>query len=137
MLRAGVVAALLSACGGGCGAANPATDDGIRTIVDRAAGCAPSEDDCIDRPSDIPSIVLVGSFAHDRGCELMGIVVGTDYVTGENIARKGLAAMGWAEADGRRHDSECPDLVDHATTIEGLEIDRSYGSSIVSWDMLQ
>ena len=45
--------------------------------------------------------------------------------------------MCWAEADGRRHDSECPDLVDHATTIEGLEIDRSYGSSIVSWDMLQ
>jgi hypothetical protein len=55
---------------------------------------------CIKRPSEMPEIILVGTFAHDRGCMLEGAFVKKYFLSGqENLSRAALKSLGWQKAD--------------------------------------
>lgn len=86
-----------TACGG---PPDLATDDGVRAAFKKATGKDLHEDDCIGRPG-VKDVVVVGSFAHDRGCDLDGGFVGGTWMDRKAMGHKGLAALGWAEMDAK------------------------------------
>lgn len=55
------------------------------------------DDDCAEWPKSFPRVVAAGSFAHDRGCDLAGLLVDGKWITrGGEVA--GLATRGFAGA---------------------------------------
>lgn len=55
---------------------------------------------CIKRPKELPEIILVGTFAHDRGCMLEGAFVKKYFLSRqENLSRQALENLGWRKAD--------------------------------------
>lgn len=72
----------------------------VREAVKKATGQDPGEDVCAEWPPSFPRVVVVGSFAHDRGCTFDGLLVDRTWLTGgEGVSAAGLASAGWAEAD--------------------------------------
>lgn len=63
----------------------------------RAAGGVFDDDDCGAWPSTFPRVVAVGSFAHDRGCDLSGLMIDGKWIT-ENTSIAGLQTVGFAAA---------------------------------------
>jgi len=60
---------------------------------------------CIKRPEELPEIILVGSFAHDRGCMLDGAFVKKYFLSKqENLSRAALESLGWRKADASRRE---------------------------------
>ena len=68
----------------------------VRAALAEATGHPVAEDTCFAWPASFPRVVLVGGFAHDRGCELEGMFVDrTYYAEGgrvEAIATRGFSA---------------------------------------------
>lgn len=61
------------------------------------AGVEFGDDDCIEWPGSFPRVVVVGSFAHDRGCRTTGLFVDRTYLpTGGDVA--GLATRDFVAA---------------------------------------
>jgi hypothetical protein len=65
--------------------------------VTEVTGKDPGEDACFAWPQSFPRVVVVGSFAHDRGCMNVGLFVDrTFHAVGGEVA--GLATRGFASA---------------------------------------
>jgi hypothetical protein len=63
----------------------------------KAGGGEFGDDDCAEWPRSFPRVVAAGSFAHDRGCDLEGLLVDGEWITrGGEVA--GLATRGFAGA---------------------------------------
>jgi hypothetical protein len=68
----------------------------VRSAFAAATGRELGERDCVEWPESFPSVVVVGAFADDRGCELDGIfVVRTYHATHGELA--GLGTRGFAD----------------------------------------
>lgn len=71
----------------------------MRKAVTEATGNDPGEDVCAAWPSTFPEVVVVGTFAHDRGCMHEGLFVGRKWFEGRDdkgtIA--GLESAGWSD----------------------------------------
>lgn len=55
---------------------------------------------CIKRPAELPEIILVGTFAHDRGCMMDGAFVKKYFLSrqDENLSKRALESLGWRKA---------------------------------------
>lgn len=78
------------------------TDEGVNEAREAIHGKKPGNygRGCIKRPAELPEIILVGSFAHDRGCMLEGAFVKKYYLSAreENLSRAALKSLGWQKA---------------------------------------
>lgn len=77
------------------------TDEGLKAAREAQHGKKLSEygKNCVKRPAKLPEIILVGSFAHDRGCMLDGAFVEKYFLSGqENLSRAALKSLGWRKA---------------------------------------
>ncbi len=78
-----------------------ATKAGVVQVVSELGGEAMDDDDsCVSWPKSFPGVVLLGSFAHDRGCMRTGAVLDCKtYVKDWPDAASVLARAGWADAN--------------------------------------
>lgn len=72
------------------------TDEEVQAAFEAATGGKWHEDDCIGR-TEVKDVILVGSFAHDRGCDTEGAFVGGEWITNEVLLKEGLGRVGWGE----------------------------------------
>lgn len=143
MSRALLVASLLLACtradGGGdakptstappTATPPPATEPFARD--DRAAvaaamkqaGAELTAEDCVTWPTSFPRVVAVGSFAHDRGCDLTGVFVDRRWLAG-GASVDGLATRGFAGASAEERQTIARQWVE--------EVDQAFGGRFVS-----
>lgn len=57
---------------------------------------------CLKRPAELPEIIPVGSFAHDRGCMLDGAFVKKRFLSKqENLSKAALESLGWRKAGAK------------------------------------
>jgi hypothetical protein len=61
---------------------------------------------CIKRPSELPEIIMVGTFAHDRGCMPEGAFVKKYFLSAreENLSRAALKSLGWQKAGSEKRE---------------------------------
>ncbi|HEX8369964.1 MAG TPA: hypothetical protein VF604_15565 [Pyrinomonadaceae bacterium] len=83
------------------------TDDGVNAA--RAAKLGKKlpgySKGCIKRPKELPEIILVGTFAHDRGCMSEGAFVKKYFLSRqENLSEKALESLGWRKAGSTRRE---------------------------------
>jgi hypothetical protein len=74
--------------------------------------------DCVDWPKPFPHVVMVGHFAHDRGCMLEGLFIGRTWYGGGSggaAAAKGLATRGWASASADERQTLAREWIDSVT----------------------
>lgn len=58
---------------------------------------------CVVIPKELPNIILLGSFAYDRGCELEGAIINKRGVLpGKDLSRVALESLGWKSADAEK-----------------------------------
>lgn len=63
----------------------------------KAVGVELHEEDCAVWPPTFPRVVMVGSFAHDRGCDLSGMLIDGKWITADTSVA-GLKTAGFAAA---------------------------------------
>jgi hypothetical protein len=78
------------------------TDEGV-TAARKAIGGKKIDEyskGCIRRSPELSKIVVVGSFAHDRGCDFQGVFLGSRYFEENDAAtsKSALNFMGWQTA---------------------------------------
>ena len=78
------------------------TDSGVlqayNTITEQ--NIAP-DDFCIHRPNRLKEVVVVGGFAHDRGCDGDELFVGQTLGHFDHLTDEGLALNGWSDRGNR------------------------------------
>jgi len=58
--------------------------------------------DCVVISKELPDIILLGSFASDRGCELSGAIIKKQgFSTDKDISKIALENLGWKNADAQ------------------------------------
>ena len=74
-----------------------AVREAYRAAMGRDLG---EEVDCVQWPEAFAHVVLVGTFAHDRGCMLEGFFIDRTWYDGRrsDAVADGLATVGWADA---------------------------------------
>lgn len=102
---------VFSACAGGQDFSryDLSTDEGVNEAREAILGKKLSNygRGCIKRPAELPEIIMVGTFAHDRGCMLEGAFVKKYFYSSrgeENISRAALESLGWQKADSARRE---------------------------------
>jgi hypothetical protein len=85
------------------------TDEGLTAAREAVSGkrLGAYSKGCVRRSPDLPNIIVVGSFAHDRGCAFHGVFIDSSYFEGEasDVSRRALNALGWETSDaGRREE---------------------------------
>jgi hypothetical protein len=82
------------------------TDEGVAAAREVVSGKQPGamSRGCVRRNPDLPNIIVVGSFAHDRGCGFQGVFIDSSYFEGEDasLSKRALNALGWVTADNTR-----------------------------------
>jgi len=83
------------------------TDEGLTAAREAVSGkqLGAYSKGCVRRSPDLPNIIVVGSFAHDRGCAFQGAFIDSSYFEGEesNLSQRALNALGWeTSVPGRR-----------------------------------
>jgi hypothetical protein len=84
-----------------------ATDEGVNAARESMRGKKPDaySQGCLKRPSELPEIILVGSFAHDRGCMLDGAFVKKRFLSKqENLSKAALESLGWQKAGAKKQE---------------------------------
>jgi hypothetical protein len=78
------------------------TDEGVTAAREAVSGKKLDQysKGCVRRSTDLPKVVVVGSFAHDLGCEFQGVFLGSRYFEGGDAAlsKSALNFMGWQAA---------------------------------------
>ncbi len=100
------------------------TNEGVRRAVERATGRDPGEAVCVERPRALPRVVVVGSFAQDRGCALSGAFIDDDFLGYDALARDGLARLGFRETSGEAREALGRRFV--------LEVMHAYGGDFLT-----
>jgi hypothetical protein len=85
------------------------TNDGVNAAREALAGKKLDDRSkrCIRRDPSLPGIVVVGSFAYDRGCRLQGAFLNSKYVAADegSMSRSALKALGWKTATQQQRES--------------------------------
>jgi hypothetical protein len=78
------------------------TNDGVNAAREAISGKKIDErsKNCIQRDRSLPGIVVVGSFAFDRGCRLDGVFVNSRYIGTDDkgMSKGALETLGWKTA---------------------------------------
>jgi hypothetical protein len=78
------------------------TDDGVSAAREAVSGQKLDgySKGCVRRDGALPETVVVGSFAHDLGCEFQGVFVGSRYFEGDEaaVSKNALNHLGWKTA---------------------------------------
>jgi hypothetical protein len=80
------------------------TDAALTKSVKTATGTLLSKESlaCVKRlEGDFAKVVVVGQFAHDRGCAVMGYFADGEWVGEKGTAAKALASAGWKDPNSR------------------------------------
>lgn len=86
------------------------TDAGVKKAWERFKGEVLGDKDCIARPKAFPTAVVVGLFAHDRGCRLKGVFIGEQLHSSSRgqrarYAHETLKSAGFVDApEARKHE---------------------------------
>lgn len=85
------------------------TDEGVNAAREAASGKKLDEysKGCISRSTDLPKIVVVGSFAHDYGCSFQGVFLGSRYLEeggGVDLSKNALDHLGWERAQQKERE---------------------------------
>src|SRR5215207_9156469 len=85
------------------------TDEGLTAAREAASGkpLGAYSKGCVSRSPALLNIIVVGSFAHDRGCAFQGVFIDSSYFEGEesDLSQRALNALGWeTSAAGRREE---------------------------------
>lgn len=87
---------LAVACSGGpASAGDLSTDEGVRAAYAKQTGEKLDERHGCTGRTGVKDVVVVGSFASDRGCILTGAFVAGRFITGDRLPTEGLAGAGW------------------------------------------
>jgi antitoxin component YwqK of YwqJK toxin-antitoxin module len=79
------------------------TDAGLSKVLESARGKGlPDERACVTRVPLFPGVIMLGSFAYDRGCMGADFVVDCKLVTPAPSSAELLARAGWAKASGEQ-----------------------------------
>lgn len=85
------------------------TDEGLTAAREAISGkqLGAYSKGCVRRSPDLLNIIVVGTFAHDRGCAFQGAFIESGYFEGEasDLSQRALNALGWETSDaGRREE---------------------------------
>lgn len=79
------------------------TDEGVAAAVIEATGAHfDPEYICVQRPSDLPGIILVADLVMDAGCLAQGGLVEGEYFPWSDLSQRALGHLGWADASPER-----------------------------------
>lgn len=96
------------ASGGGRGQTSSlSTNEEVRRAYADASGRTLSDDACIERPGSFPSIVMVGGFAHDRGCSMESLFIDgklQDRTSAGSWSLRTLETVGFVAAERARQE---------------------------------
>jgi len=80
--------------------ADTATPEGISKLLEAAGhGPLPERRSCVQRPAHFPALIMLGSFAHDRGCMAQRYIVDGHVVDTPPPPRDLLRWSGWSDAN--------------------------------------
>jgi hypothetical protein len=58
---------------------------------------------CVRIPEELPGIILLGSFAYDRGCALNGAIINKrGFSTDKDVSKLALESLGWGKAGAEK-----------------------------------
>ncbi len=98
------------------------TDEAVRKAYADAIGHALDENDCIERPSSFPGVIVIGGFAHDRGCSMQGLFIDgklQDRTTAGSWSLRLLETVDFANADRPRQQDLARMYVDEVVHVFG------------------
>jgi hypothetical protein len=73
------------------------TDEGVSAALERANGRGLGErHQCLERLDSV-DVIVVGDFAYDRGCMLLGAFINGSWLEAEQLASKALRRLGWSK----------------------------------------
>ena len=72
------------------------SEEAVRAAYKEQVGKELHEDDCVGQ-TGVKGVVLIGGFAHDRGCDIEGGFVNGKYIDEQALLTEGLAMVGWKE----------------------------------------
>jgi hypothetical protein len=73
------------------------TDEAVRAAYKKETGKELDADDgCIGR-TGVKDVIVIGSFAHDRGCDVVGAFVNGKLLDPNELSQEGLSLAGWRE----------------------------------------
>jgi hypothetical protein len=76
------------------------TDEGVLRALNATRDSRLDKDDlCVKRAEELPAVVLVGYFAHDRGCMPGEIFIDGKKHEYDHASRPALHKLGWKQAD--------------------------------------
>lgn len=104
------------------GGASLATNEAVRKAYADATGHKLDKNDCIERPSDFPGVVLVGGFANDRGCSMQGLFIDgklQDRTSAGSWSLRVLETVDFANADRPRQEEIARMYVDGIVHVFG------------------
>lgn len=76
--------------------ADLSSEEAVRAAYKEQVGKELHEDDCVGQ-TGVKGVVLIGGFAHDRGCRITGGFVNGKYIDEHKLMSEGLALVGWKE----------------------------------------
>lgn len=81
---------------------------------------------CLKRPKELPNIILIGGFAHDRGCILTEAFVDKRYVNKkDNLSEVALKFLGWEKADSDKRAELALNWVKNGLLVFGNPLDKA------------
>lgn len=93
------------------------TDDGLANWVAAQRGRPSAKLRCVHRAADFPGVILVGSFANDRGCMPDLVIIDCKRRTGPLPDALILNRAGWAQADADRRETLALRYLDEVATV--------------------
>lgn len=100
-------------------------DEAVREAFEKATGRALDEHDCVVWPRSFERVVLVGSFANDRGCMHEGMFIDRTWHE-KGGAQAALATAGWDDADIEKRQELARAWVEQASqAFGGRFVDKS------------
>lgn len=115
-MRGIIIASLLAACSAkktnspqpqddaGARVYSVATDKAVAKAIKEATGQGFGEE-CIHRPEALADVVVVGSFASDRGCMPIGAFVKGQWLRTKALLESGLSTYGWQSMSPKEQDT--------------------------------
>jgi len=118
-----ILLSLLAACSLGN---DLSTDKGVQRAYEREQGAGVQVVNlCVERPSALQDVILVGFFADDAGCLIDEMFVDGELGTIREMTAAGLTHNGWAEESGR--EALALTWADEVIFVENSVLEQSNG----------
>lgn len=121
---------LFSACANGQGIIgyDLSTKEGVFKALEAETGREYDKNSkgCLKRPKELPNIIIIGGFAHDRGCILTEAFVDKKYVNKkDNLSQVALKSLGWEKADSDKREELALNWVKNGLLAFGNPLEKA------------